>query len=360
MCIRDRANKTIGSFASNAARLGSMLTFGITAPLAALGKTALSTFVEFEDGMMKVKAVTGATDKEFQMLNENAKELGKTTRFTAQQFADLQLVLGRKGFDPQAIKDMTSSVAKLALATGSDLSLSAEVVASSINAFNLESTEAASVANTLASAAANSSIELATFSTAFGHAGASANAVGVDLQELAAMMGVLMDNGIKASKAGTGLRKIFMKLHEEGSNFTEVLDLVTQGEVGLERAMNLTGVTSASQLLILANNKDKVAENQSNINNLVGKFLDTEGNVTDTKGYHKAIYAADNVDRIATHFYEQGKADAVKDVVNKSKNLSPTKARTQQGEVFVNGLKVKAISGADSSKLKIKTRKFNN
>ena len=57
-------------------------------------------------------------------------------------------------------------------------------------------------------------------------------------------------------------------------------------------------------------NKDKVAENQSNINNLVGKFLDTEGNVTDTKGYHKAMYAADNVDRIAAHFYEQGKADA--------------------------------------------------
>ena len=105
---------------------------------------------------------------------------------------------------------------------------------------------------------------------------------------------------------------------------------------------------------------DKVAENQSNINNLVEKFLDTEGNVNDTKGYHKAIYAADNVDKIATHFYEQGKADAVKEVVNKSKNLSSTKARSSQGEVFVNGFKVKAISGADSSKLKIKTRKFNN
>ena len=105
---------------------------------------------------------------------------------------------------------------------------------------------------------------------------------------------------------------------------------------------------------------DKVAENQSNINNLVKKFLDKDGNVNDAAGYHKAIYAADNVDRIATHFYEQGKADAVKDVVNKSKNLSPIKARSQQGEVFINGLKVKAISGADSSKLKIKTRKFNN
>jgi len=106
-------------------------------------------------------------------------------------------------------------------------------------------------------------------------------------------------------------------------------------------------------------NREKVAENQSNINNLVGKFLDSNGNVSDTKGYHKAMYAADNVDKIASHFYEQGKADAVKDVMNKSKNLSDTKARSQQGDVFVNGFKVKAISGTDSSKLRIKTKKFN-
>ena len=106
-------------------------------------------------------------------------------------------------------------------------------------------------------------------------------------------------------------------------------------------------------------NKDKVAENQSNITNLVGKFLDESGNVKDVNGYHKAMYAAENVDKIAAHFYEQGKADAVKDVVNKSKNLSDTKARTSQGDVFIGGLKVKAISGADSTKLKIKTRKFN-
>ncbi len=106
-------------------------------------------------------------------------------------------------------------------------------------------------------------------------------------------------------------------------------------------------------------NKDKVAESQSNITNLVGKFLDENGNVQDVNGYHKAIYAAENVDKIAAHFYEQGKADAVKEVVNKSKNLSDTKARTSQGDVFLNGFKVRAISGADSTKLKIKTKKFN-
>ncbi len=106
-------------------------------------------------------------------------------------------------------------------------------------------------------------------------------------------------------------------------------------------------------------NTDGIADKQSDINNLIGKFLDKNGSVSDYKGYHKAMYAAENVDKIAAHFYEQGKADAVKDVVSNSKNVSDTKARSTQGEVFLNGFKVKAISGADSTKLKVKTRKFN-
>jgi len=107
-------------------------------------------------------------------------------------------------------------------------------------------------------------------------------------------------------------------------------------------------------------NREKVAENQSNINNLVKKFLNEDGDVVDTSGYHKAMYAAENVDKIASHFYEQGKADAVKDVVSKSKNLTDVKARTNSSaEIKVGGFKVKSVSGFDSAKLKIKTRKFN-
>lgn len=107
-------------------------------------------------------------------------------------------------------------------------------------------------------------------------------------------------------------------------------------------------------------NADMVAEKQSNINNLIGKFLDSNGTVKDYSGYHKAMYAAENVDRIAAHFYEQGKADAVKQVVDSSKNLSDAKARpSNNGDVFINGLKVRAISGTDSTKLRIKTKKFN-
>ena len=71
------------------------------------------------------------------------------------------------------------------------------------------------------------------------------------------------------------------------------------------------------------------------------------------------MYAAENADTIAQHFYEQGKADAVRDVMVKSKNISTEPRKTSSGDVFINGLKVRAISGADSSKLKVKTRKFN-
>ena len=106
------------------------------------------------------------------------------------------------------------------------------------------------------------------------------------------------------------------------------------------------------------NNTESVANNQSDLTNLIGKFLNEKGEVKDYAGYHKAIYAADNVDTIASHFYEQGKSDAIKQMTAKSKNISEDTRQTaaSAGDVFINGLKVKAISGANSSKLKIKTK----
>ncbi len=101
-------------------------------------------------------------------------------------------------------------------------------------------------------------------------------------------------------------------------------------------------------------NPEQLADVQSDITNFIGKFLDKDNRISDLSGYHKALYAARNADTIANHFYEQGKADAVKNVMAKSKNISTEPRQSAQGEVFVNGLKVKAISGVDSSKLKVK------
>ena len=104
-------------------------------------------------------------------------------------------------------------------------------------------------------------------------------------------------------------------------------------------------------------NANDVAEKQSNLNTFVKKFLNNEGEVVDTVGYHKAIYAADNADTIASHFYEQGKADAVKDMMAKSKNINQDPRPQANGDVFIGGLKVKAVNGVDSSKLKFKSKK---
>ena len=104
----------------------------------------------------------------------------------------------------------------------------------------------------------------------------------------------------------------------------------------------------------------KVGETQVDVSNFVSKYTDDKGGLVDPAGYHKAMYAAMNADKLASHFYEQGKADGIKNVISGSKNPSQDGPRqVADGNVFVNGLKVKSISGLDSTKLKIKTKKFN-
>ena len=103
----------------------------------------------------------------------------------------------------------------------------------------------------------------------------------------------------------------------------------------------------------------KVAESQSNINTFIRKFLNEKGEVVDHKGYHKAMYAADNADTIAQHFYDQGKADATKNIMAESKNIDQ-KPRANAQDVYVGGLKVRAVTdGTNLTKLRIKQPKFN-
>ena len=104
-------------------------------------------------------------------------------------------------------------------------------------------------------------------------------------------------------------------------------------------------------------NPGDVANAQTNITDFFKTFLNEDGSVQDHKGYHKAIYAARNMDSIANHFYEQGKADAVKDVVANSKNINNVARQVPSDEVMVGGLRIKSVSGVDSTKLKIKSRK---
>ena len=101
--------------------------------------------------------------------------------------------------------------------------------------------------------------------------------------------------------------------------------------------------------------KKQVQDRQANILNVLDKFISEDNMLNDANGYHKALFAADNADTIANHFYEQGKTDAIKQLNAESKNINMDPR--QAGTVEAGGLKVRAISGDDSSKLKIKLKK---
>ena len=100
----------------------------------------------------------------------------------------------------------------------------------------------------------------------------------------------------------------------------------------------------------------QVKENQSDINNFVSKFMDKKQQLTDPQGYHKSLFTAMNADAVANHFYQQGKADAIKDSIAKAKNIT-TEPRQGLGEVEAGGVKVKVLSGDDSNAFKFKLKK---
>ena len=105
-------------------------------------------------------------------------------------------------------------------------------------------------------------------------------------------------------------------------------------------------------------NADAVKSTQSDINNFINKFVNSDGVIDDAKSYHKALYSAMNADAIAQHFYEQGKADALKDSVAKSKNVNMNPRQERGGQVEGGGLKFKVLGDNSSDfKFKIKRKK---
>jgi len=102
---------------------------------------------------------------------------------------------------------------------------------------------------------------------------------------------------------------------------------------------------------------DKIKNDQSDINNFIKKFLDKNENMKDATGYHKSLFTANNPDAVAKHFYEQGKADAIKDSIAKSKNINMDPREAQSNVIPTSGWSVKAVPGDTVSDFKIKIRK---
>jgi len=104
-------------------------------------------------------------------------------------------------------------------------------------------------------------------------------------------------------------------------------------------------------------NAEEVKTNQSDINNFVKKFLNEKNEMSDASGYHKSLFTAMNPDAVAKHFYEQGKADAIKDSMAKTKNINMDPRGVHENTTAPNGWTVRSVNGVDSSKLRVKIRK---
>ena len=102
------------------------------------------------------------------------------------------------------------------------------------------------------------------------------------------------------------------------------------------------------------NNAEEVKNTQSDISNFTKKFLDKNSALTDAKGYHKSLYTAMNADAVAKHFYDQGKADAMKNSIAKAKNVDMN-PRQAHGKIEAGGMKFKVL-GQDSSDFKFKIK----
>ena len=266
-----KAQMKVKGFGRSMKNVGRSMTTGLTMPIIGLGAIAIKTFANFEQAMLKVKAVSGATASEFKSLEANAKRLGSSTMFTASQVAELQLELSKLGLTPEEINKSTDSILSLAQATGHDLAESATIVASTMNSFGMEASESAKVADMFAVASSSAAIDMEKLSTAMPTVGATANAVGIPLGGLTSMMMTLADSGMEASTMGTHLRKIFVELATKGISFEDAMSQINNSTDKVTTATGLFGKRAFAAGLILASNTSKTADYSRQLDKSAGK-----------------------------------------------------------------------------------------
>ena len=216
-------NKTTEKSTKSFTKLASQIA---TATLAyqAMSKAVSSvvgTFKSFEFQMAKTRAITGANDAEFKKLSDSAKELGRTTFFTASQVAELQTNYGKLGFTTDEILKAQEATIQLSTATGSDLARAATVAGATVRGFGLDASETQRVVDVMAVSFTSSAMDLEKWSTSMTKVAPIAKSAGFSVEDTAAMMSKLTDAGIEASISGTSLRNILLKMQDPNSELTK-------------------------------------------------------------------------------------------------------------------------------------------
>lgn len=218
------AQGAIAGLSSSLKRLGGALSLGVTAPLAGIGAVALKSAAAFETSLNQMQATTSATADEMDALEAQALDLGATTSFSAGEAAEAMLELAKAGMSVEQTSDAIAGVMDLAAAGGIGLADAATITANALNAFGLEASESTAVANTFAAAANASSADVTDLAQGFQMAGAVFAANGQSVDDLAASLAILSNNGIAGSDAGTSLKTMMMRLAASTDEATQVIN----------------------------------------------------------------------------------------------------------------------------------------
>lgn len=291
-------NKQVRGMRGVWAGFGNMLRTQL-APLFAIGtlfnvlRGAVNTIREFGAAQANLAAVLGVTREEITQLEEDAKRLGASTKFTATEVSNLQTEYAKLGFSQTEILNITEATLQLAAATGEDLSEAAAVAGGTLRAFGLESSEMQRVVDVMAASFSSSALDLEKWKESMKTAAPLAKAAGVPIEETAAMLGKLADASISGSMAGTALKKIFNELSKDGRPLKDVLESVKteldQASSPAEKlaiANDLVGERAQAALLVLADQNVEVGKLKEALDNAGGsaeKMANEQLNTLDGK-----------------------------------------------------------------------------
>lgn len=203
----EKAGK-VGSAVEGAGRIMTRASVAI----AGVATAAVKTTADFEAQMSRVQAISGATGEDLQALEDQAIQLGASTKFSASEAAQGMENLASAGFSTQEIMAAMPGMLDLAAASGEDLAASSDIAASTLRGFGLEAEQAGHVADVLAKNAADTNAAVADTGEAMKYVAPVAAAMGISFEECAAAIGIMSDAGIKGSQAGTSLRGALSRL----------------------------------------------------------------------------------------------------------------------------------------------------
>lgn len=187
----------------------------------------ISTAVNYEDTMARVKGITGTTGAEFERLQNKARELGATTRYSATEAGEAMIQLGQQGWDSAQILASTEHVLNLATVGNISLADSAELVSNAMNALGIEvDAEGKNVqhfADVVAQASVSSGTNVAQFAEAMTQVGSTAGALGISIEDLATGIGLMGDKFIKSGQAGTSMKTFLANMSKPTAEMTKCL-----------------------------------------------------------------------------------------------------------------------------------------